>query len=344
MHELDVEILRVGVWNYLNITQEKMESLVKNFNALHEVMDVPLKFGHNKKQPMTDGQPALGWISKVWMENDVMMGHFTDLPEIVFNALKQKRYKNVSIEALQDVVHKEKSYGMVLTAVALLGADMPAVNTLSDLQTYMTSKNIDFSSHATFTKKSFINESIEEYDPMTPDEQAEMDWLKAENKAQAGTIAANAASSVKLTADHATLKTEVDTLKKQGEATAFTAEKKTLTDDLEAMVKSKHIQPAVRDDLLKSITEDSIANVKFTVETLKKSAPTDKNLDEGESASSDNNKDNEVLRASEKVAMKASELTAKNSALTFSAAVSTVLQADKKLAAEYANENDEEAA
>lgn len=142
--ELDAEIFAVGKWNGMEFTEEDLGSIAATFATLGDKMRVALKLGHNDEQQMTDGHPALGWVSKVWVAGDKLMARFTDMPQVVIDAIKKKLYKNVSVELDMDVKHKDSQYPYVLTGVALLGADIPAVNTLKDLAHYM-SRDADFS-------------------------------------------------------------------------------------------------------------------------------------------------------------------------------------------------------
>lgn len=134
------EIFAVGQWNGMNFTEEDLDDIVTNFDSLNDVHKVPLKFGHNEEQPALDGQPAIGWISRVFREGQKLFADFTNMPEVVLNAIKEKLYRTVSVELLFDVDHKGKRFGHVLDAVALLGADQPAVNTLEDLNALLATR------------------------------------------------------------------------------------------------------------------------------------------------------------------------------------------------------------
>ena len=63
------------------------------------------------------------------------------VPKIVQDAMKNKLYRKVSIELDIGVEHKGKKYAYVLSGVALLGADLPAVNTLKDLDHYISGES-----------------------------------------------------------------------------------------------------------------------------------------------------------------------------------------------------------
>lgn len=139
-YELDVEIFAVGRWNGMEFTAEDLMDFANSFHNLKEVHKVPLKMGHNGEQPFTDGQPALGWVDDMWFSKDIgkLVAKFIDMPKIVYDAMKAKLYKHVSIEADFGVEHNGNFYNNVLSGVALLGADIPAVNTLQDLQAFMS--------------------------------------------------------------------------------------------------------------------------------------------------------------------------------------------------------------
>lgn len=111
-----------------------IDSIVASFEALNLSRKVPLKAGHNDGQPMTDGQPALGWVSRVWRDGTKLMADFVDMPTVIYEAIRKKLYKTVSIELLRDVQAGTRKLPWVLDAVSLLGADQPAVGTLKDLE------------------------------------------------------------------------------------------------------------------------------------------------------------------------------------------------------------------
>lgn len=140
----EVEVFAVGTWNGYPFKKEDLEKMVESYSILNGegVLDAPLKFGHNDEQPMTDGYPALGWIDELFIKDGEdkkpkLWARFVDVPEIVYKAAQSKRYRKVSIELEFDVNHKGRMFPYVITGIALLGADLPAVNTLADLNAYM---------------------------------------------------------------------------------------------------------------------------------------------------------------------------------------------------------------
>lgn len=343
MKNLKAEIFSVGKWNGITVTQKMIEELANNFSRLKDVLDVPLKLGHNKEQPMKgdDGHMSLGWIDSVWVEGSTLFANFTKMPEVVFNAIDKEFFKNVSIEAKFNVAQGDVQYGTVLTAVALLGVDLPAVNTLSDLKTYMTAKNLAFSSQMTFSKKPTINNNSEG-STMDSKEQAEFDALTAKVNAQQKLIDGHAVTTAKFTTQAATDKATIESMEATQEAVAFTAETAKLTENLEVLVKQGKATPAQRDDLLKEFTVDTKTQVLFAVKMLNGGVE----VKPGEKFTSQdkdkNDKQNEGKTPSERVDFEVNKLQAANSELDYSSATSLVFSANPELATEFLNENDQE--
>lgn len=349
MKTLDVEILAPGKWSgvvggTVNITHANLADIVTSFSALKELIDVPLKFGHNKEQKMTDGQPSIGWVDSVWI-NDAgkLMAKFVNLPTIVANAFKNKLYRNVSIEAIFDVEHKGNKYGTVLTAVALLGADMPAVNTLSDLQTYMSAgDDIQFSSRLELSVK---NGSIKiEDNDMTELEKAlaEVERLKALNLAQGTAISLAATADVEKDTEIATLKASAKATVEASAKVEFSRREDVVKTDLEALVKAEVITPAKRDELVTKFSVDTADSVELAVGMLKEMKPASKDKDSSVK-DKDKNMNEDGQEPDEIVHKRATVLSAKNN-ISFGAAVDAVLAEDPKLARDYVDQNDQEVA
>lgn len=149
--ELDnVELMTVGDpdGRRINFTESDLAAIASSFDTLGLAGRVPLKFGHNDQQPLTDGQPAIGWVNKVWVEGKKLMAQFTDVPRVVYDLVKQGSYKFVSVELLRDVKAGTRAIPWVLDAVALLGADQPAFGTLKDLQALTLRRRATFSSRS----------------------------------------------------------------------------------------------------------------------------------------------------------------------------------------------------
>lgn len=69
-----------------------------------------------------------------------LLADFVDMPTSIYDLIKTARYKFVSVELLKNVQAGTRELPWVLNAVALLGADQPAVGTLKDLQSLTMSR------------------------------------------------------------------------------------------------------------------------------------------------------------------------------------------------------------
>ena len=132
---LEKEIFQVGIWNGEKYTEKDLDDIITSFDELSEKRDVPLKLGHTDDQKILqrEGLAAAGWITALKKVGNKLIATFSNIPEQIKNLIEQKLYKNVSCELWLDYVDKNtgKKYPKILSAVALLGADIPAVAGLS---------------------------------------------------------------------------------------------------------------------------------------------------------------------------------------------------------------------
>ena len=137
------ELFAVGQWNGLAFTAQDIDSIVNSFLALSLEGRVPLKLSHegDDARDTPESKYALGWVKKVWRDGDVLKGDL-EVPEKVASAIADGYLKFVSVELLKNVKADTRTIPWVLDAVALLGADQPAVGILRDLQALMTRRSV----------------------------------------------------------------------------------------------------------------------------------------------------------------------------------------------------------
>ena len=150
----DVELFAVGTWNGLPFTESDLDGIVSAFDALNLSGRVPLKLGHDgpdaRRDPLT--QLAMGWVQSVKRVGDKLLGTI-EVPDKVRSLFKEGYLKFVSIELLKDVKASTRKIPWVLDAVALLGADQPAVGILGDLQSVtMARSELEFESCVSFAR------------------------------------------------------------------------------------------------------------------------------------------------------------------------------------------------
>lgn len=236
------EIFATGTWNGKTFTDADLDEIIRSFEFFNLSGRVPLKLGHNTEQAFTDGQPALGWVDRVWREGGKLKADFRDVPDIVHTAIKNGSYKNVSIELLRDVMAGAQTIPLVLDAVALLGADIPAVGSLKDLQALAMTR-LQSAERLMFTQAFSFNSLTGGHIEMADDNIQATEEL------------------AKLRADKARLEQERDTFKAQASAASENysklqtetrakevAEKRSwIINTLEAAVRDKRMLPASRE-------------------------------------------------------------------------------------------------
>lgn len=123
-----VEIFRVGTWNGDKYTRDDLDEMIRNFGRVG--FRPPVKLGHAE----ASGAPASGWVEKIWRVGDRLLANFMDLPRDVFAAVKARRFDAVSAEIFWNLKRAGQTFKRALKAVALLGAETPAVAGLKPLR------------------------------------------------------------------------------------------------------------------------------------------------------------------------------------------------------------------
>ena len=140
----DLEIFATGTHSAqsgkISVTDDDLEQIINAFDSLKgsNIVKPHLKLGHTDAQKwfgQKDGIPTLGWITKVWRKGKKLLAEVTDVPDALIDLLKQGRFHNVSAEIFWDapIEHEGRRFPRVLSAVSLLGVEMPAVKDLNGL-------------------------------------------------------------------------------------------------------------------------------------------------------------------------------------------------------------------
>lgn len=343
---LKQEIFAVGTWNGFPFSLNDLRKMAASFTALGEVLKVPLKLGHNDEQPVTDGQPALGWVSQMEVIGDKLVATFEDVPDIVMQAFEKKLYRSVSIELDFDVEHKGTPYDFVITAVALLGADMPAVNVLNDLAAFMSrNSNLprgDYTAgrHLSFTT---ISGNRTEKTTMTPEEIAAMQAENAKLKADAITASAKfsaletSSKAEKEASDARFAAIEADQKKAKVDAA-----RSNFTAILEKAVSEKAITPAQRESFSKILRLDDDEHVlTISEDDVKALFSADDDSNKFSKQNAKDNDDEHQDDPAQSLTEKTYAYMSKSGSTDFSASMEVVMKAEPELAREYINSNGE---
>lgn len=138
-----IEILAPGTWKgnkTVTITDADIPLFVEAFAELIGNTELnyepPVKLGHdvNQKLLQADGYPAAGWVSALKTVGNKLVADLKGVPAKLGAIIKAGGYKKVSAEFYQNHELGGKTFPWVLKAISLLGADVPAVKTIQDIQ------------------------------------------------------------------------------------------------------------------------------------------------------------------------------------------------------------------
>jgi hypothetical protein len=139
-----VEIFAAGTWNGDAYTVEDLDAMVEAFKVVP--IKAPVKLGHTEAQRwfgQEDGAPALGWIQNLRRVGTKLLCDMVNVPNILVSLIRNGNYKTKSAEIYWNYKNpadpKGKVWPRVLKAVSLLGADLPAVSSLEELQKVLMS-------------------------------------------------------------------------------------------------------------------------------------------------------------------------------------------------------------
>jgi len=125
----NIELFREGTWKGRPYTGADLDGMVGAFEALKGKLRFPVKLGHVK----APGTPAAGWIQNLRRAGNKLVADLVDVPKDIAQAWREKRYRQVSSEIAGNFKDEEsgKVYPKVLSGLALLGAELPAVSGLN---------------------------------------------------------------------------------------------------------------------------------------------------------------------------------------------------------------------
>jgi hypothetical protein len=346
-------IFRSGTWNGQEFTNSDLDDIVNNFAKLREVHHVPLKFGHDAdhsgdKSP--DGQPAIGWIERVYRKGSDLFADFSHVPKVVMEAIDAKRFRTVSVEVMKNTkLDGKKIKTWFLDAVALLGADQPAVAGLKDLAdlTVLSRSSFEGGSRVLFSKagKFYSQHEDSEMDPK--DLNAAIDKAMAPLRDSIDELKSDNAELKKdndaIKAENATLKTATEDRDKEDAAAKIKASRKAATDVLDGAVKQKAITPAQREVHEKTFgIKDDEAVQKLDIADLKVAVGFKEDKDGNKSKTfqrNDEDDDLDNISLDQQVVNATRKVMANKPDLDYVMAQDIALGADPKLAEAYLNSN-----
>jgi hypothetical protein len=124
----NVEIFRSGKWNGDEYSVTDLDLIAASFGKVG--YDVPVKLGHSEEV----GEPAYGWVESVSRIGDRLVADLRDLPDKIYQAIVDRQFDAVSSEIFLNLERNGEKFPAALKAVALLGAETPAVAGLKPLR------------------------------------------------------------------------------------------------------------------------------------------------------------------------------------------------------------------
>jgi hypothetical protein len=130
-----VPIFEAGVWKggKLNYPMDRLKQIVESFTELKGriVPYVFLGHGPDGTQKHT-GQPNVGRLENVRLAGNRIIADLAALPKQIYQLMRSGAYNRWSVEIAKDWLDTvtNKKHERLLTGLALLGTEQPAVNTL----------------------------------------------------------------------------------------------------------------------------------------------------------------------------------------------------------------------
>lgn len=124
------------------LTVDDLRAAVTSYEALRGQVDAPVVLGHDEDQTLlrregltgTDGEPAAGWLDNLRVRGDRLLADLRKVPEQVARLIDAGAYRKRSVVYHPSIEGPDgKRYRMVVSALGLLGAKLPAVEGLSDI-------------------------------------------------------------------------------------------------------------------------------------------------------------------------------------------------------------------
>lgn len=131
----EVEIFAAGTWNGDSYSEKDLDGMVDVFKRFSKTLRPYLKLGHTENQKLIqkDGMPAAGWVDNLRRVGNKLVADFIDLPKKIYDLIAGKSYRKVSSEIYRNITIDGKKFPYMLSGVALLGSDTPAVTNLNDI-------------------------------------------------------------------------------------------------------------------------------------------------------------------------------------------------------------------
>lgn len=123
------EIFAAGSWNGDTYTDQDLEDMAQAYRETAGTWGVPIKLSHDHPSHL----PAVGWVENVRRVGSKLMADFKRIPKKIYDLIRAGGYRGKSAEIFWNAKVNDKTYPFLLKAVAILGVDPKAVQSINDL-------------------------------------------------------------------------------------------------------------------------------------------------------------------------------------------------------------------
>jgi len=143
----DVPLIKVGTFDAstgkVSVTRKMLDQMVEAYEALQRKFHAPLKLGHTETGEAMAGQPAAGWIENIRRVGNQLVADLEHVPAKVAELMESGAFRSRSIEISPNFAIDGKIYAHVVTGLALLGAELPAVSTIDDIHDFYGDESLE---------------------------------------------------------------------------------------------------------------------------------------------------------------------------------------------------------
>jgi peptidoglycan hydrolase-like protein with peptidoglycan-binding domain len=134
-----VELARPGTWQLASGEQTFTADMLHDaarYASRPGARPSPVKLGHTDSRFTGDGEPALGWLSNLRVEDDggpVLLGDIDGMPDWLA-AAAPTAWPDRSVEGWTDYLADGETYAFVIDGLALLGVTPPGMSSIRSLR------------------------------------------------------------------------------------------------------------------------------------------------------------------------------------------------------------------
>ena len=237
-------------------TTADLDAMVEAFHALD--FKPAVKIGHTDEA----GAPAYGWVENLRREGQKLVADLVQLPDDLYQMIKNMRFDRVSAELAFNFERAGRKFAKVLTALALLGQELPAVAGLKPLHASFSVGPLG--EGAQHFERTFSLSTTKELDMTKEELEARDAKLRAELEAKFAAERAADAAKYKAEKDAADARYATERAAEQARITALeTANRKAKVDGIIASCKFAALRPMI--GILAEIAINQPATAKYTV-------------------------------------------------------------------------------